>query len=74
MKTAQLGDYFDWNGQIVRVEWMSEGKKSIGFKVKTMVTCPHCKEQHEIIEGYDVIESSPMFQENANPIKSITEK
>lgn len=72
MKTANLGDYFKWKGQIVLCQWLGLGQKTIGFIVKRKVTCPHCKGEHEIEEGYDVVESSPLFQENAEPIKTIT--
>lgn len=73
MKTANIGDYFLWKGQLVQCQWMGFGEKTIGFIVKTKVTCPHCKGEHEITEGYDIVESSPLFQEGAAPIKSITE-
>lgn len=74
MKTAQLGDVFEWNGQIVKCEWINEGSKSIGFVIKKTVTCPHCKGLHQVDEGYDIIESSPLFQKNAEPVKTITEE
>ena len=67
MKTAELGDYFEWDGQIVKCEWINEGSKSIGFVIKE--ECPHCG--GDIRTAMNVIESSPQFQDRAKPIKSI---
>lgn len=73
MKTAQLGDIFEWNGQIVKCEWINPGEKSIGFKIKSEITCPHCKTELELFQAIDVIESSPAFQEGAKAVKTISE-
>lgn len=73
MKIANLGDYFLWKGQVVKCEWLGLGQKTIGFKAKRKVKCPHCKRDHDITEGMDIVESSPLFQENTEPIKSLTE-
>lgn len=73
MKTANLGEYFLWRGEITRVDSINNGHKSICFNTKKQVQCPHCKESHEVDDWMDIIESSPMFQEGAEPIKSIKE-
>ena len=70
MKTAQLGDYLLWKKQLVKVVFMNPGEKAIGMETLDDKKCPHCggslgKEQFEIIE------SSPMFQEGAEPIQTL---
>jgi hypothetical protein len=71
MKTAELGDYFLWKGQLVKVGWINRGSKSIGFKFKREIHCPECGHLHLVDDSADVIEDSPLFQENAQPITSI---
>lgn len=73
MKVANLGDYFLWMGQVVKCQWLGFGEKTIGFKVTKVIECD-CGRKHTYEEGYDVVESSPMFQENAEPIKTISDK
>jgi hypothetical protein len=70
MKTAQLGDYLLWEGRVVKVLFINPGSKAIGMETLEDKKCPHCggslgKEQFEIIE------SSPMFQEGAKPLQTI---
>jgi len=69
MKTVELGDYFLWNGQITKCQWINTGSKSIGFVTKAK--CPHCGV--EIDDIHNEIESSPNFQNEAEPIKTIKE-
>lgn len=73
MKTVELLDYFLWNGEIVRCDWINPGEKAIGFRLKRTVTCPHCNKEHDIEDQAEIIESSQLFQENAQPIKTIKE-
>lgn len=71
MKTAELGDYFEWKGQIVKVEWLNGGFKAIGFYYQELVECPHCQKTHEVPVRESAIEASDYFQENAKPIQTI---
>lgn len=64
---AQLDDYFLWKGVLVKVVYINEGKRSIGFEAVVSTVCPTC---HQSIQ-YDIIEDSPLFQENAKPINTI---
>ena len=74
IKTVKLGDYFEWNGQIVKCEWINPGSKSIGFTTIQNHACERCGHENKIITGHDHIESSPNFQEGAKSIQTITEK
>lgn len=69
IKTVKLGDYFEWEGQIVECKWITGNARAIGFTVKK--PCPHCGELLE--QSMNVIESSPLFQNTANPIQTIQE-
>lgn len=70
IKTVQLNDYFEWDGQMVKCQWITgTGVRSIGFVIKK--PCPHCGEPVE--HAMNVIESSPNFQETAKPIQTIKE-
>ena len=71
-KSAELGDYFQWEGEVVTVATVINKEKVIGFKTEKTLKCPHC-DKH-IPEWHDVVESSPMFQDGATAIKSLTEK
>lgn len=64
---AELQDYFLWEGKLCQVISINRGDKSIGFKEVGSKPCPTCGEE----KWYDVIESSPLFQENAKPINTI---
>lgn len=70
MKTAKLNDYLEWNGRLYQVRWTNSGNKSIGMMSLDRNKCPHCGHDVEY-DSMDVIESSPLFQENAMPIKTI---
>ena len=71
MITAKLGDYFDWEGQIVKVEWINPGEKSIGFSITKKHKCKSCGEETEYKGHHDIIESSPCFQQTAKPLQTI---
>ena len=72
MKTAKLGDYFLYDGQIVKCEWINPGHKAIGFSIKKKMTCPCCKEEIEYDDSVELIESSTAFQDAAKPLNTIT--
>lgn len=67
MLKAELGDIFEFEGQLVQVRWMNEGSKSIGFVPLNAEPCPCCGET----KRWDMIESSPNFQNGAKPIKTL---
>ena len=69
MKTANLRDIFEYEGQLVRVEWINSGQKSIGFVPINAKPCPCCG----VTKHWDVIELSPDFQNGAKPISTIKE-
>lgn len=71
MKTAKLGDYFLWMGKIAQVVAINEGHKAIIFSTNETCTCPHCGKEFEDEAQINIIESSPLFQENAQPISTI---
>ncbi len=68
MKTAKLGDIFKYENQLVEVRWINQGEKSIGFIPVNAKPCSCCGE----IKSWEVIESSPNFQQSAEPINTIT--
>jgi hypothetical protein len=70
MKTAQLGDIFEYEGELVQVQWINQGYKSIGFTPVNAQPCPCCG----VTKKWDIIENSPLFQQGANPIKTIKGK
>jgi hypothetical protein len=72
MYTVNLNDYFFYQNQLVKCEWINTGSKSIGFTVKKKITCPHCEKEIEITDSMDIIEASPNFQENVRPVQTIT--
>lgn len=69
MKTANLRDIFEWEGELVEVRWINEGQRSIGFVPVNAEPCPCCG----ATKHWDIIESSPNFQNGAKPIKTIKE-
>ena len=67
MKQAELQDIFEFQGELVQVRWINRGQKSIGFVPLNAKPCPCCG----VTKHWDVIESSPDFQNGAKPIKTI---
>jgi len=70
MKTAEPNDIIDWCGRLYKVIGLNPGHKAVAMESIDDNVCPHCggvigKDRMEIIE------SSPLFQENAEPIKTI---
>lgn len=72
MITAELGDYFMWSDQVVKVHAINPGSKAICFMVKEPMVCPDCGKIFQIEKEFSVIESSPLFQENAKPIPTLS--
>ena len=67
MKKANLGDIFLYQCKLVEVVAINEGHRSIVFQEINPKRCECCGE----IKQYDIIESSPLFQENSEPIQTI---
>jgi hypothetical protein len=67
MKKAELGDVFEFEGQIVEVKWINSGQRSIGFMPVNAKPCPCCGET----KSWDIIEISPLFQDNVKPVSTI---
>jgi hypothetical protein len=67
MITAQLGDLFYYDGQLMKVVGINEGNRSIIFEPINSENCPFCGEKKQ----YNVIEQSPNFQQNAKPVDTI---
>jgi len=70
MKRAKLGDYLKWNGQLAFIAYTTS-QPTVGIEMLENKKCPHCggdlgKEQ------FNMIVESPLFQENAEKIESIT--
>lgn len=71
MKRAELGQMFLWMGKLTAVTSINPGEKAINFTTKDTGNCPHCGKP--VDENWSVIEGSPMFQQNAEPVKTISE-
>ncbi len=67
MKRAQLEDVFEFEGQLVQVKWINEGHRSIGFIPINAKPCPCCGET----KSWDIIEISPLFQDNVKSVSTI---
>jgi len=72
MKTAKLQDYLLFEGKPAQVIAINPGEKAVIMEFLEEEKCPHCqgllgKKQIEVIE------SSPMFQEGAKAIQTITQ-
>lgn len=70
MIKAELNDYLEWEGRIYQVKWINPGSRSIGAESIDQSKCPHCGGDIGK-DTFDMIESSPLFQENAKPIQTI---
>ena len=69
MVKGELGDLFIWKGKLARIVGICNEKVVI-VEYLEHSRCPRCN--HDLgAESFPVIESSPLFQENAKPIKTI---
>jgi len=69
MKIAKAGDYLLWEGELAIV--IGEiNKHAVCIEMIKGKICPHCGEKigREVIT---VIDSSPQFQQSAEPIQTI---
>lgn len=72
MKYPKLGDIFTWKGAFAKIIWTTE-EPTVGIEMFEHKKCPHCggdlgKEQ------FSMIPTCPLFQECAEPIKTIEEQ
>lgn len=72
MYTVKLGDYFIWGDQVVKCNAINPGQKAISFVIKEPMICPDCGHRFEIEKAIEIIEGSPLFQENVKPVPTIT--
>lgn len=72
MKTAKLGDFLLWRGELAKIVGTSDGYQVIIEPLKNC-SCPHCggdlgKKQIQVLV------SSPNFQNGAEPIQTISDE
>lgn len=68
MKNPKLGDFFLWKGEIAKVIGETNSRTII-FEMLDPKKCPHCGEVVEVHQ-INMIPTSPLFQENAEPIQT----
>jgi len=71
MKTPKLGDHLLWEGKLAKVVYETN-RNTVGIELLENSKCPHCngdlgKKQ------INIIPTSPLFQENAEPLQVMTE-
>jgi predicted MarR family transcription regulator len=64
-----VGTILKWKGELVEVSWYGEGKEI----TMTPIGAKPCKKCGEI-KRYHILEHSPLFQENAEPVETLTSK
>lgn len=68
MKNPKLSDYFFWKGKMAKVIGIAESKTII-FEMLESNKCPKCGEDLGVNQ-ISMIPTSPLFQENAEPIQT----
>ncbi len=73
MKKVKTNDIFYWKGNLARVIGYTSGRTFISIEMLDPDRCPHC---HGYLEKrqFDVVEGSPLFEENAKPVETIVEE
>jgi hypothetical protein len=71
MKKASLGDYLLWRGEPAKII-ATTSREQVVIELLKNATCPHCNGDLGKDQTH-VIVSSPLFQENAQEMKSIKE-
>lgn len=69
MKKAKLGDYLFWKGDLAKIVGEAR-EKTIIIELLENNKCPHC-EGDLGKKQISVIPTSPLFQENSEPIQTI---
>ncbi len=72
MKIPSLCDYLLWKGKVAKIVCTSD-KPTVTIEMLEDKKCPHCNESLGK-EQIDVIVQSPLFQENAEALKTIRER
>lgn len=72
MKKAEPGDYLLWEGELVKVIGSSDSDRVVYMEYIDKPKCQNCGEPYD--EQFSAIESSPLFQRNAEPINTIKEQ
>ena len=71
MRNVKLGDYLLWKGKLAKIIGKIE-HPAVTIELLETNTCPNCG--HDLgPKQFDVIPTSPLFQENAKPILSAIE-
>jgi hypothetical protein len=70
-KTAELGQVIRWQGKLATVISLCTGEKMVGIEMIESPKCECCGHPYQY--QFDVAESSPLFQESAEPVKTINE-
>jgi len=69
MENAKLGDYLLWEGKLARIVYETS-QRTVGIELIEDCSCPHCGESLGK-KQIDVIPTSPLFQENAQPLQTM---
>ena len=72
MKTAEARDLLRWktNGRIYEVIGFNPGQRAVCMQSLDENLCPLCNKPTGK-DSMEIIESSPLFQGNAEPVKTI---
>lgn len=70
MKRADLGAIFRYDGKLVEVVAMHTEGRMLLLRPVNPTACPSCGSTGDI----HVVEHSPLFQDNAEPISTLTDK
>lgn len=71
MKTASLGDFLLWWGQPAKIIGETDRRQVI-IELLEPSRCPHCEGDLGKTQIHVVV-SSPLFQEGAKPLQTITD-
>jgi len=69
MKNPKLGDYLLWKGELAKVVYETD-QRTVGIELITDCKCPHCNKSLGK-KQVDIIPTSPLFQENAEPLQTM---
>ncbi len=71
MKNPKLGDYLLWRGEMAKIVAIAESRTVVIEMLKDKY-CPHCNKSLGK-DQTNVIPTSPLFQKNAESIKTMSE-
>jgi hypothetical protein len=70
MKNATVDDYLIWKGKLARIVGECS-ERTVIVQMLDNMKCPHCEGDlgpHQ----FSVVVTSPLFQQNAEPLKTIS--